>query len=314
MKLALGIDIGSISLNLALLEAEGRIAETVYLRTHGDVMHALNKGFKQLEGKEISAVGVTGSGRNFISAIVGADVAYDEITAHSAAVLSLYPKAKTIIEIGGQDSKFIQLEKGIVKDFNMNSVCAAGTGSFLDQQAARLNIKIEDFGDIAVTSKNPTKIAGRCTVFAESDMIHKQQAGYKQEDILAGLCESLCLNYMSSVALGRRMDEPIILQGGVAANKGIVKAFNKLLGAKVIIPEHFGCMGAVGAALLAMEKGIKETKFKGFDIARSDFKREIATCSGCSNRCELIHVYSMDINGNKKEKIATLGSVCGKYS
>jgi predicted CoA-substrate-specific enzyme activase len=310
-KYSLGIDVGSISICFALIDQEKNVVQTLYLRTFGDPVKALRKGFKSFKKHKIASVGVTGSGRNFIGTIIGADVIFDEITAHATSVLLMYPKVKTIIEIGGQDSKFIQLEKGVSKDFNMNAVCAAGTGSFLDQQAARLGINIEDFGEIALKSKKPTKIAGRCTVFAESDMIHKQQAGYKREDILAGLCDSLALNYLSTVAMGKKLDTPILFLGGVAANKGMEKAFNKILSTKVIIPKYYNCMGAIGAAILALENMPKKSKFKGFGFFDMDFIQEISECKDCPNRCELIHVYCKE--KGKKKKIAVLGSFCGKY-
>lgn len=312
MRYALGIDVGSISINFALLNDKKKVVETLYLRTFGDPTKALRKGLKKFKKHKISTLGVTGSGRNFMGIIAGADVIFDEITAHSVAVLHMYPKARTVIEIGGQDSKLICLEKGVSKDFSMNSVCAAGTGSFLDQQAARLGIKIEDFGGIALESKKPTRIAGRCTVFAESDMIHKQQTGYKREDILAGLCESLALNYLSTVAMGKILDEPILLLGGVAANKGMKQAFNKILRTKVIIPEHYSCMGAIGVAILALEDMPEKTKFRGFEFFDTDLFQEVSECGDCPNRCELIHIFCTDKKG-KKKKIAVIGSVCGKY-
>jgi len=312
MRYALGIDVGSISINFALLNDKKEVIETLYLRTFGSPVKALRKGLKKFKKYEISSLGVTGSGRNFIGVIVGADVIFDEITAHSVAVLHMYPKVRTVVEIGGQDSKLIHLEKGVARDFNMNSVCAAGTGSFLDHQAARLGIRIEDFGGIALKSKKPTKIAGRCTVFAESDMIHKQQAGYKREDILAGLCESLALNYLSTLAMGKRLEEPVLLLGGVAANKGMKQAFNKILETEVIIPKHYNCMGAVGAAILALEDMPKKTKFKGFNFFNMDLIQEVSECRDCPNRCELIHIFCTDKKG-KRKKIAIIGSACGKY-
>lgn len=313
MRYVLGIDVGSISINFALLNAGKKVMETLYLRTFGSPVKALREGLKKFRKYDISSLGVTGSGRNYLGTIAGADVIFDEITAHSVAVLYMHPKVRTIIEIGGQDSKLIHLEKGVARDFNMNSVCAAGTGSFLDQQAARLGIKIEDLGGIALKSKKPTKIAGRCTVFAESDMIHKQQAGYRREDILAGLCESLALNYLSTVAMGKKLEEPVLLLGGVAANKGIKQAFNRILNTKVIIPKHYSCMGAIGAAILALENMPEKTRFKGFKFFNMSLAQEAGECGDCPNRCELIHIFRSPDKKGKKEKIAIIGSVCGKY-
>jgi predicted CoA-substrate-specific enzyme activase len=140
----------------------------------------------------------------------------------------LFPDVQTVVEIGGQDSKIIILRDGIVTDFAMNTVCAAGTGSFLDHQAERLNIPIEEFGNIALKSKSPVRIAGRCSVFAESDMIHKQQMGHPTSDIVAGLCDALVRNYLNNVGKGKDIMSPVLFQGGVAANAGIKAALERL--------------------------------------------------------------------------------------
>jgi len=214
------------------------------------------------------------------------------------------------LEIGGQDSKIIILRNGIVTDFAMNTVCAAGTGSFLDQQAARLNIPIEDFGELALKSEHPVRIAGRCAVFAESDMIHKQQLGHCVEDIIAGLCEALVRNYLNNVGKGKEILPPIAFQGGVAANAGMKKAFEKALGHEIIIPEHFAVMGALGAAILAREKmqsSTQKTRFKGFKVTDFRFQTRSFDCKSCPNHCEVVQFYQ---NG---EIIARWGSRCGKW-
>jgi predicted CoA-substrate-specific enzyme activase len=217
----LGVDIGSVSSNLVLLDEDGRLVKKVYLRTRGNPIKAIKEGYQEImentESIRIVGVGTTGSGRYLAAVILGADIVKNEITAHAVATSYYYPEVRTIIEIGGQDSKIIILRNGIVYDFAMNTVCAAGTGSFLDQQASRLNIAIEDFGQKAIESDQPVRIAGRCGVFAESDMIHKQQMGYPEKDILMGLCEALVRNYLSNVGKGKKIEEPIIFQGGVAA-------------------------------------------------------------------------------------------------
>jgi len=177
-------------------------------------------------------------------------------------------------------------------DFAMNTVCAAGTGSFLDQQAARLNIAIEDFGGRAVQARQPVRIAGRCGVFAESDMIHKQQMGYPVEEILMGLCEALVRNYLNNVGKGKKINSPIVFQGGVAANAGLKTAFQKVLQLPINIPEHYEVMGAIGAALLAREqKQYKNSPslFRGADfVLGEDFSSRSYECSGCPNMCEVV--------------------------
>lgn len=308
----LGIDVGSVSTDIAIIDESGNLIVGLYLRTGGDPIKAVKDGFFKIKSQfgddlGIKGVGVTGSARFLIGAVVGADVIKNEITAHATAGLHYNPDVQTIIEIGGQDSKIIIIRDGIVVDFAMNSVCAAGTGSFLDHQAQRLGISIEDFGDVALRSTKPVRIAGRCTVFAESDMIHKQQLGHRIEDILFGLCEALVRNYLSNVGRGKEIKPPILFQGGVAANKGIKVAFEKALGVEVIVPPYFSLMGAIGAALLAREAGVKETKFKGFEIADQDISTKGFECRGCSNLCEITNIF---IEG---KLVARLGGRCGKW-
>jgi len=240
----LGVDVGSISTNLALINEKGEVRSRVYLRTQGQPIEAIKKGMEEmrqnisLDSVQVRGVGTTGSGRVLAGTIVGADIIKNEITSQAVATLQINPQARTIFEIGGQDSKIIILQNGIVVDFGMNTICAAGTGSFLDQQAYRLKIPIEKFGDYALQSTNSVRIAGRCTVFAESDMIHKQQLGYEKKDIIAGLCEALVRNYLNNVAKGKKIYPPIFFQGGVASNPGIRKSFEKELGVKISVPEH----------------------------------------------------------------------------
>jgi len=312
----LGIDVGSVSTNIVLIDNNENLIDKIYLRTSGQPIVALQKGLKQLSDRlgsdlKIGGVGATGSGRQLASVIVGADVVKNEITSHAVAAQKTMPGVKTILEIGGQDSKIIILKDGVVYDFSMNTVCAAGTGSFLDRQAARLGIPIEDFGKYALRSKAPVRIAGRCAVFAESDMIHKQQTGHSLEDIICGLCEALVRNYLNNLAKGKDIQEPIVFQGGVAANVGIVTAFEKALGKKLIIPEHYDVMGALGVALIAKEKMSKSnaaSRFYGFRIANVDYRARSIECNGCSNACEIIEILSND------QPLACWGDRCGKWS
>ncbi len=237
--------------------------------------------------------------------MLDAGVIKNEITAHAVGTLFKYPNVKTILEIGGQDSKIIFLDRGIIVDYSMNTLCAAGTGAFLSSQAKRLGIDIEKFGEIALSSKNPVKIAARCTVFAESDLIHKAQAGYKKEDIIAGLSKSIVLNYLNNVAKGKKIIGPIVFQGGVSKNKGVVKYFEEILGEKIIVDENSHLMGAIGIALLAKEK--KSDKVYSFDIQDISFQTKGSECMGCTNNCELLRIYKND------RLIDTWGSRCGKF-
>ncbi|MFZ5632245.1 MAG: acyl-CoA dehydratase activase [Bacillota bacterium] len=301
MKAYLGIDVGSVSTNLVVISETREILADLYIRTRGRPIEAILSGLAETSTLlppdiEISGAGSTGSGRYLAGVMVGADVIKNEITAHAVAASMYVPDVQTVLEIGGQDSKIIVMRNGIVTDFAMNTVCAAGTGSFLDQQAARLNIPITDFGEMALSSSAPVRIAGRCTVFAESDMIHKQQMGHKLSDIINGLCEALVRNYLNNVGKGKEILAPIVFQGGVAANAGIKAAFERALKLPIIIPKHFSVMGAIGAAQLAREEVEKtgQTKFKGFKIAGLPYRTSSFECGGCPNNCEIAEIYEED--------------------
>jgi len=310
----MGVDVGSVSTNVVLLDNSLNVIEKLYLRTKGKPIKVIQEGLKILSEKydtrQIRSVGTTGSGRHMASFLIGADIVKNEITAHAVASLTIDKDVNTILEIGGQDSKIIILKNGIVTDFAMNTVCAAGTGSFLDRQAERLEIPIENFGEYALKSKAPVRIAGRCAVFAESDMIHKQQLGYKEEDIIGGLCEAMVRNYLSNVGKGKQIRSKIFFQGGVAANIGIKVAFEKALDAEIYVPEHYNVMGAIGVAILAKEKVMRigKTNFKGFEIAFNDFVPRNIECNGCGNNCEVIEIK----DGEKT--VGCFGDRCGKWS
>lgn len=313
---SLGIDVGSVSTNIAAIDEKGKVAHKLYLRTSGRPIDVMTGGLKEMEqmlgsGAQIAAVGATGSGRQLAGVITNADIIKNEITAHAAAAKTVEPEVKTIIEIGGQDSKIILLRNGVVVDFAMNTVCAAGTGSFIDRQASRLEIPIEEFGAYALRSSLPVRIAGRCAVFAESDMIHKQQMGACTEDIIRGLCEALVRNYLSNLAKNKEILEPVLFQGGVAANVGIVAAFERALGKKLVIPRYFDVMGAYGAAIIAkesVEREGKRTGFIGFKSLHCKYSARGIDCGGCSNMCEITEITS----GGKV--IARWGDRCGKWS
>lgn len=314
MEAYLGIDVGSVSTNIVIVTKQNEVITSLYLRTRGRPIEALQTGLKETistlpQDIKIAGVGTTGSGRFLAGVMVGADVIKNEITAHAVASSLVQPNVQTVLEIGGQDSKIIILRNGIVTDFAMNTVCAAGTGSFLDQQASRLNIPIQEFGSMALQSTTSVRIAGRCTVFAESDMIHKQQMGYRVEDIINGLCEALVRNYLNNVGKGKEILAPVLFQGGVAANQGIKAAFERALGVDIQVPKHFNVMGALGAAQLAKEEVLRgnKTKFKGFDITNLSYKTRSFECNSCSNLCEIVEVVE------NEQVIGRWGSRCGRW-
>ncbi len=316
VKCFMGIDVGSVSTNITLIDENNNLLEKLYMRTDGQPIESIRTGLMDMyerlgQSIEVVGVGTTGSGRQLAAAIVGADVVKNEITAHAVAAQKEIPDVKTIIEIGGQDSKIILLKNNVVHDFAMNTVCAAGTGSFLDRQAARLGISIEDFGSYAVRSESPVRIAGRCAVFAESDMIHKQQMGYSREDIVRGLCDALARNYLANLGKGKKLEGPVVFQGGVAANIGIIQAFEMALGTKIVIPENHDVMGAYGVAILAHEglgSSYEKTGFAGFDRLMGDYTAKSLECDGCSNGCEIVQIIMDD------SPVACWGDRCGKWS
>lgn len=309
MKYYLGVDVGSVSCNIAIINENEDVIEKINIRTFGNPIKAVQEGLKLLKIKpDIDGSCTTGSARRLVGYLIGADIVKNEITCHAVASLKADPNVQTVLEIGGQDSKIILIRNRTVVDFAMNSVCAAGTGSFLDQQAFRLQIPIEKFGEHSLNSEKSVRIAGKCTVFAESDMIHKQQIGCKKEDIIKGLCEALVRNYLNDVGKGKDIKAPVMFQGGVAANQGIKKAFEKALGVKVEIPKHYDVMGAIGAALLAKEADIEKTNFKGYNIKDIEYRASSFECKGCPNRCEVMEL----IEDGKV--VARWDSKCGKWS
>ncbi len=270
----LGVDVGSTSTNLVLMDEAGKIVGFRYLRTLGRPLQAVGEGLRQLREEhgdvKIAGVCTTGSGRYMIGRRIGADAVRDEITAQAKAAVTLDPEVDTIFEIGGQDSKFISIDDGVVVDFQMNKICAAGTGSFLEEQAKKLNVSIDDFGPMALDSPRPINLGERCTVFIESSMAAHLARGAAIDDIISGLCYSIVKNYLNRVVGHKRIGNKIFFQGGVAYNQGVINAFRELTGKDIQVPPYFSVTGAYGAALLAAEemqaKGLERSAFKGFDI------------------------------------------------
>jgi len=304
----LGIDVGSVSTNVVMLDQQGAVLREVYLPTGGDPLRAVQAGLGEIketpggETRKVLGVGTTGSGRQLAGVFVGADLVKNEITSHAVGAINAVPDVRTILEIGGQDSKIIILRDGIVVDFAMNTVCAAGTGSFLDRQASRLGISIEEFGRHALEAPASVRIAGRCAVFAESDMIHKQQVGHKVPEIVRGLCDALVRNYLNNVGKGKEIAPPVVFQGGVACNAGMKRAFENALGMEVLVPQHNKVMGAVGVALLVKEDMAlhpRGTAFRGWSLSSTSYSTRSFCCEHCSNRCEIAEVFINDILGGR---------------
>lgn len=310
MNCYLGIDIGSISTKGVVIDENDKIISSLYIWTEGNPVNAVRKLVSSLkkdipDGYVVRGIGTTGSARKLIGLMLDANVVKNEITAHAVGTLSVNPNVRTILEIGGQDSKIILINNGVIVDYAMNTLCAAGTGSFLSSQAKRLDIPIEEFGKMALRSKNPAKIAARCTVFAESDLIHKAQVGYSKEDIVAGLCKSIVLNYLNNVGKGKKIIEPVVFQGGVSKNEGVLKYFRDVLGCDVTVDKNSHLMGALGIAILSRKHS--DGREYDLDIRDIEFKTKGSECNGCSNNCEILRIYK------DKRLVDTWGSMCGKF-
>jgi predicted CoA-substrate-specific enzyme activase len=302
----LGIDVGSISTCLALVADDGRLVARRYLLTAGRPLDVVRQGLSELDAEvgrrvRVRAVGVTGSGRYLTGDFVGADVVRNEISAQARAAVVADPAVDTVIEIGGQDSKYIRLHDGVVVDFNMNHACAAGTGSFLEEQGERLQVDIRgEFSRLALAAPTPVALGERCTVFMESDLIHHQQQGRQVDDLAAGLAYSIAQNYLNRVVDGRSIGQRVLFQGGVAANASVVAAFQQLLERPVIVPPDHDLTGAIGAALLAREaRGhpmpkskatSNATAFRGFDLSNRVYESTVFECRACPNLCQVNRV------------------------
>jgi predicted CoA-substrate-specific enzyme activase len=309
----LGVDIGSISTNVVLIDRDKNVIARRYLMTAGRPIEAVRQGIAEI-GDEVGSqvrvcgAGTTGSGRYLIADFIGADIVRNEITAQATAAIHFDRSVDTIFEIGGQDSKYISLDDGVVIDFEMNKVCAAGTGSFLEEQAEKLGLQIkQEFGNLALSAGQPAKLGERCTVFIESDLIYHQQDGAGKPDLVAGLSYAIVYNYLNKVVGDKRVGNNIFFQGGVAANQGVVAAFEQVTGKKITVPPHHDVTGAIGVALLAMESEIPHSNFKGFDLAKRKYELSSFTCNSCTNLCEINRV---SIEG---EPPLFYGSRCEKY-
>ena len=335
LKAYLGVDIGSISTNLAVIDESCRVIAKRYLMTSGRPIEAVRQGLEEIYQEigdmiSIRGVGTTGSGRYMIADYIGADIVKNEITAQATAAAFIDKDVDTIFEIGGQDSKYISLKNGVIVDFEMNKACAAGTGSFLEEQAEKLGISIKgEFQESAFASGNPCRLGERCTVFMENSLISNLQCGTDKKDLLAGLAYSIVQNYINRVVCKRPVGNKIFFQGGVAFNKSVVAAFEKYLGRQIIVPPDHDVTGAIGMALIAMkhmknqlsavsyqQSGEKlktpdtelQTKFKGFELSRRSYDISSFECKGCPNVCE---INKIRIEGEKGHLF--YGGRCEKY-
>ena len=321
----LGIDVGSISTNVVVMDEEKRVLSKAYLMTASRPLEAVRQGI-EIVGAEIKdivdirGVATTGSGRYLTGDFAGADLVINEITAQATGAAIVDPTVDTIFEIGGQDSKYISLEDGVVVDFEMNHACAAGTGSFLEEQAERLGMNIkEEFAREALASAAPIRLGERCTVFMESDLLSYQQQGAERPDLVAGLSYSIVTNYLNRVVGHRTIGRRIFFQGGTAFNRAVVAAFEAVTGKSIAVPDHHEVTGALGAADLARRHMLQlaqespdgqmpASTFRGFELAQLEYKVSSFECTHCPNNCEIKEVILPDSDP------LYYGSRCDRYN
>ncbi len=314
----MGIDIGSISTNVVVVDEAGELLSKRYLRTAGQPIEAVLTGLREVGHEvadfvEIKGVGTTGSGRYMIADFVSADVVKNEITAQGTASAFIDPEVDTIFEIGGQDSKYIQLKDGVITDFEMNKACAAGTGSFLEEQAEKLHISIKkEFACQALESDSPCRLGERCTVFMENSLQDSLQRGAAKDDVVAGLAYSIVENYINRVVNGRPIGDHIFFQGGTAFNKAVVAAFEKFLDRQITVPPNHDVTGAIGMGLIARDHmkdlELAQSSFKGFGLVDRGYTLKSFECKSCDNHCEINRV---KMEG--EDDLLFYGGRCEKY-
>jgi len=316
----LGLDIGSTTVKYALMDQKREIIDKEYRQTMGKPIEGTQTLLKVLRERQgdfidIRGVATTGSGRMVVGDFLNADLIIDEITAHARGAVEIDPLNDTVFEIGGQDSKYISISNTHPLDFDMNKVCAAGTGSFLHELANKNSINIvEEFQQIALSSRNPIKLTERCTVFMESDLVSYAQKGADRDDLIAGLCYAIVYNYLHRVVGNKKIGERVMFLGGPSLNKAIVAAFEAVLGKGILIPKHREVLGGFGAAICVQEKMAtehkKESSARDIDEAIHDtlkFKEAICHADpNCHNECKL-KIY--DFGGRK----SIWGGECGRY-
>ena len=302
----LGIDMGSVSGKAALIDEKCGIIDSCYIKNQG-IFETLRILFERipLNDFKIMGCGVTGSGRNLVKILLNADAAKSEVIAHATATLFNYPNARTIFEIGGEDSKLITIDNGILNNFSMNTVCGGGTGAMIENIANRMDVDIDDVGEIALKSRTQLDLPGKCGIFCTSAVVSKLNTGFKKEDILMGVCRALIRNYLTICAKGKTLKPDFVFQVATARNKALVKALEEEINHKVIVPENAPIMGAIGMALIAKENAVKTRFNNNFDI--NEFNTSSFKCNDCSNRCEVTQIY------RKEELLGAINTRCGKW-
>ena len=306
IKSYIGIDIGSSSLKIAVIDEDKNLLDSVYLRNEG-LLSTTQKGLEQIaDDYDIRGCCVTGSGRKFLGLVVGADEIRTEILTHSLSCLHYYPKARTLLDVGAEDNKAITFnEEGVIYDFVCNSICAGGTGQTLEMIASRLNVKVEDIGDVALKSKKRLNMSTKCGIFMNSMMVSYRNTGQKTEDILMATIRGIVGNYLQMIQ-NLHTQPPYVFQSASAKNKAFVKGFEDAFQHEVIVPQHCAEMGAIGAAILVSRNPPKESRFKGFEIVNKDYRTKVFISDRCENHCEITRLFE------DNRYIGCIGNRCDK--
>jgi|TARA_Y100000310_G_scaffold91835_2_gene89352 predicted CoA-substrate-specific enzyme activase len=305
----LGLDSGSVSLKSVIIDEKGKIVKSSYIKNY-NLMITLKETLKQIKiDEKIAGVGITGTGQEFISKIIGGDISEPETVAHYEATITQYPDVRTILDIGGQDSKLMIIDKnGLLKNIAFNKMCGGGTGGFIELIAEELDVKLNDVGDLALQSKNDFPFAGKCGVFARTSVIDRKNKGVAKEDILMGVCKALVNNYFAILGKGKNLLPPFVFQGATAKNKALVKCMEDELKHKISVPKNPHLMGAYGTALITQKDFKGKTNFGGFELMDADLETATFICGGCTNNCEVTQIYE------NKCYIGSIGSRCGKWN
>ncbi len=300
----IGIDCGSVSIKGVLIDNNKNIIKSTYRKNYG-LIETIKSVLKDLETtEEIKGIGITGSGREFISTLIGGDKIESEIIAHYIATISMFPDVRTIFDIGGEDCKLIQVNGKIITNFIMNRDCGGGTGAMIESIANRMNVPLDDIGDIALKSKKKIALPSKCGVFCQSSVVSKLNKGMNKPDILMGVCRGLIGNYFAMLSKGVKLEPPYVFQGATAKNKALLYCFEEELEDKVLVPKNPDLMGAIGVAMTTIEEQPKTTNFKGFNLINSKFDTKTHFGNGCSNQCEITQIFE------NKELIGYIGNRC----
>jgi predicted CoA-substrate-specific enzyme activase len=319
----MGLDVGSTTTKAVLMRfKDNAVLRKVYLRTNGNPVEATKKCYlyilKQIAGLDlnISAIGVTGSGRKIAGLYSLTDGIINEIIAHAAAAVYFEPAVDTIFEIGGQDAKYTYITNGVASDYAMNEACSAGTGSFLEESAFEsLNVKVTDIAEGALRSTRPPNFSDQCAAFISSDIKNAIHEAIPQDDILAGLVYSVCFNYVNRVKGNRQIGRKIFMQGGVCYNRAVPVAMASILKKPIVVPPEPGLMGAFGVALEVKKRlkiGIlKKQKFQLAEIInrRIEYSKPFI-CRGGKENCDLKCLINR-IKLNNKTYL--FGGACNRY-